>query len=239
MSTAEGLRSRWHELTTGIKDEVARKWWKIIESNYAESSVRHYHTLVHVADMFEHYDSCKSKLKAPNEVAYAIYFHDLVYDPKSSDENEEGSITLFKRFTREAEIPKESSVYKNVIHLISLTTTHLTEEHKQLDVYGDGDQHYFLDFDMVILGSKSNDYDNYAGKIRQEYSFLSDITYKSLRAKVLKSFLQIPKIFATKEFHEKYESQARSNILREIDQLNSPMAGTFEDNRPDFSNKGK
>jgi len=33
--------------------------------------------------------------------------------------------------------------------------------------------------------------------------------------------------------------KAGSNILREIDQLNSPMAGTFEDNRPDFSNKGK
>ncbi|CEF70759.1 Hypothetical protein SRAE_X000009000 [Strongyloides ratti] len=59
-------------------------------------------------------------------------------------------------------------------------------------------------------------YDIYKSQLRQEYSYLSDDQYKKERLKVLKLFLQIPNIFATKEFRDKYEEKARKNISEEI-----------------------
>jgi len=89
-----------------------------------------------------------------------------------------------------------------------LTKTHLTEEHKSETIFGSEDKHYFLDFDLSYLGSNSDskssiialihitcnnqiilnsintDYTLYALRIREEYEFMSESTYKIIRAKV-------------------------------------------------------
>ncbi|GAB6019588.1 hypothetical protein CHUAL_001157 [Chamberlinius hualienensis] len=218
----EDLKFRWMELSASINKDISDKWWQDeLVKRYGKDGGRAYHNFHHIANMFIHFDDCKELLKSPQTVAYAIFFHDIVYDPKSSEINEEKSNDFFKDYAKEAGIHEGSDLYEEVTRLISLTTTHLTEEHKQNGVYGDGDEHYFLDFDMAILGSQISDYDEYAEKIKEEYSFLPEKTYNDLRSKVLKSFLQIPKIFATEKFHKAFEEQARSNIQREIERLNS------------------
>ncbi|KFM67350.1 hypothetical protein X975_15357, partial [Stegodyphus mimosarum] len=96
---------------------------------------------------------------------------------------------------------------------------HCTEEHKQEGMFGTEDIHYFLDFDVSILGAETADYKKYASQIAEEYTFLPSSKYKFMRSKVLELFLQVPNIYATRPFREKYEKRARSNIQNEIDSL--------------------
>nr|XP_037288995.1 uncharacterized protein LOC119181857 [Rhipicephalus microplus] len=64
-------------------------------------------------------------------------------------------------------------------------------------------------------------YKDYTEKVRLEYSFVPDAIYKSLRSKVLRSFLQIPNIFSTEPFRRLYEERAKSNIRDEIAELDT------------------
>lgn len=217
MSYSESLRVRWESLLEGISSDVGNKWWTKINDSYSQPT-RRYHNLQHLAQMFELLDKFEGEIRKKNSVAFAIFFHDLCYDPQAVD-NEEKSSELFHEFASEAEISSESPLYNEVKDLILLTKTHLTEEHKAEGITGTEDKHFFLDFDMTILGSDPQEYEVYSKAIRQEYSFLPQGSYNGLRAKVLKSFLMIPNIFATDEFRKMYETKARKNIQREINSL--------------------
>lgn len=210
----EDLHQRWWKISDDINDETRSKWWTIIQNKYTEDC-RKYHNITHIYKMFQHFDCHQKLISLPKAVAYAIFFHDLEYDPKAGD-NEEKSAELFHQFSKETGIGEKSDFATQVTELILLTKTHITEAHKTSEVFGNEDKHFFLDFDVSILGSDDKEYDSYAKNIQQEYNFLPVATYNTLRAKVLKSFLQIPNIFATQQFRERYENQARKNIQREI-----------------------
>lgn len=77
----------------------------------------------------------------------------------------------------------------------------------------------FQDLDLFILGSPANDYKKYTELLQKENSFMDLEKYKSMRLKVLQSFLRIPSIYCTKEFRDKFEDTARNNIKNEIEEL--------------------
>ena len=81
------------------------------------------------------------------------------------------------------------------------------------------DTNYFIDADLSILGSDNKSYLNYSRQIRKEYRHFPDILYKPGRRKVLAAFLEMKNIFKTKYFQDKYEEQAKINILDELKSL--------------------
>jgi predicted metal-dependent HD superfamily phosphohydrolase len=52
--------------------------------------------------------------------------------------------------------------------------------------------------------------------VRKEYAIYPDLLYRPGRIKVLKYFLEKPRIYHTPYFWEKYEEQARANMEAEL-----------------------
>ncbi|KAH7935361.1 hypothetical protein HPB52_006748 [Rhipicephalus sanguineus] len=212
-------RELWVRVTSGAEGEGSScsestrdSWWRLIRQRYGEPS-RHHHNLDHLNHMAELWAEYADHLSNPRAVALALFFQYLEYDPKSQD-NEERCIEAFRRFAEEARIPTDSELYLSVTELIQLTKLHSTEEHKQEGMYGREDKHFFLDFDMCVLGSSPAEYKDYTERVRLEYSFVPDAVYKSLRSK-------IPNIFSTEPFRRIYEERAKSNIRDEIAELDT------------------
>jgi len=151
----------------------------------------------------------KPKLQNKIACSLSIWFHDVIYDPKRSD-NELLSIELFKDFTKEVE--KAKPFEDQVSKYIRCTIDHKLGAEKDLDL------EYFMDFDMAVLGKEPNDYAVYAKQIRNEYIHVPEDIYKSRRAAVLKK-LGEGGIFITQDFITRFEEKAKKNMQNEINEL--------------------
>lgn len=211
------LEETWKEATEGLDSDVCDTWFTKLQEAYTEEK-RTYHNLDFLREKLECYYDIKDNLKSQQAVLLAIFFQNFEYDPKALD-GENKNLDHFNTFAEEAGIPQDSELREGTCDLLRVAAVHSTDAHKVGGAFGGEDAHYFLDLDMAVLGSPPEHYAEYREKIRGEYSFLSEPMYTALRLKVLQNFVQIPNIFATKEFREKYEEQARQNIQAEIELL--------------------
>jgi predicted metal-dependent HD superfamily phosphohydrolase len=166
---------------------------------------RHYHNLAHVED-------CLGKLAAMPDLSAverailieAIWWHDVVYDPTRSD-NEELSAQLAEKHVA-AEMRDE------VGSLIRLTKTHRVEPDDRLGAI-------LISIDLSILAAEPARYDAYAAAIRREFAHVPDDDYCAGRADVLRRFATRPVIFPDAAFARACERLARENIGRELASL--------------------
>ncbi|CAA6802952.1 MAG: Unknown protein [uncultured Sulfurovum sp.] len=185
------------------KDEkLIAKLWREIHQEYS-SQERHYHTLTHLEHMYTELEA----IKMTPLFAFAIFYHDIVYDAENND-NEVASAFLAKARLRELMLPKK--FYEQVCQLILETQSHQASSQ---------DNALFLDADLSILGSPYALYKIYTLKVRKEYAVYDDLTYFKGRKKVLKAFLEKKKIYQTEHFYEKYEKQGRDNMLIEYNSI--------------------
>lgn len=185
------------------KKEIDEILANIIERHTEKQ--RHYHDLSHLYNLYlvkNEYENC---LKNPSLIEAAIWFHDAIYIPQNKD-NEVKSAELAVEVLNNKNLPFDLKDLKLLIES--------TAKHQPLK--NDTDFHYFLDFDLGILAADTAIYQKYVDAIRQEYSMYPTFLYKIGRKKVLKSFLKRERIYFSEVFFEKYEKQARENILKEI-----------------------
>lgn len=171
-----------------------------------EQPHRKYHTWNHITSMF---DKIKElKLQVTNEQFFAILFHDAVYVPGKSGENETKSALLAREFIIDNGIGNEIC-YNKVSLCIMSTVNHQSLCDEAIEI---------IDLDLMILAAEEDKYNEYAKNIREEYSFVNLITWKEKRTEFLNNMLLRKKIFLSVYFQE-LEQKARKNIRQEIDSL--------------------
>lgn len=207
-------------------------WFQKLYQQHNEPD-RFYHTAVHLKEILDYWklliDQDDSLGKWSKVVVWATFFHDAIYNPRSS-QNEKDSAELFEQFWNEtlrSDMDTDSKtatssmgLRKLVVTLIHATEKHQiitdpTMKHEEIEL-----QKVFLDIDMAVLGKRKEAYMVYAGLIRKEYAFVDRSLYCTKRADILKGFLEKKnRIFLSDIFYDALEKQARSNLKDEIELL--------------------
>jgi len=138
-ATASSTSSTGNTDHDGISEEQATKdgrlpsakssasWLEQIYDRHTEPG-RHYHTVVHLWEMFELLDIVIANVSAPKwyvPMAWSVFFHDSIYNPRSN-RNEKDSAELFREFVDTCMGPAMDKVTLDT----AMTMILATEKHK-------------------------------------------------------------------------------------------------------------
>ncbi|MFD4374062.1 hypothetical protein [Streptomyces sp. NPDC058486] len=173
---------------------------------------RRYHTTAHLRAVLDRVDELADLGGEGGElelVRLAAWFHDAVYRPDRS-ENEERSAALAERALTEAGLTPHE--VREVARLVRLTTTHDPAP-------GDLNGETLCDADLAILASDVDTYRGYAAAVRDEYAFVPEDAFRQGRAAVLHQLLGLPRLFRTPYGAAVWEEKARENLEKELADL--------------------
>ncbi len=210
----ESLKARWRTHVQMLGNFSAPLVGTLFDSlcrSYGESQ-RHYHTLDHLAWLFECLETHADEIGDPARVAFATWYHDIVYDPRRKDNEARSAERAMKELDSLGASPELRS---HVVQLILATRNHA-------DGGRDYDDDIFLDADIAILGAPAADYDRYAGQVRAEYMHLDDAAWNKGRSAFLNATAARERIFRTGIFEGAYADRARENMARELAHLAGP-----------------
>lgn len=187
--------------------DLINQLWMEIEENYSSAN-RHYHTLEHLNNLLVQLKEVKGSIKNWSAVLLTLYYHDIIYNPLKSH-NEEKSAELAEK--RMLQISVDKTTLECCKKQILATKTHLQSPQSDIN--------YFNDADLSVLGQPWEEYVQYYKNVRKEYSWYPDFMYNQGRIKVLNHFLNMERIFKTDYFFNQFEKTSRKNILKEIGEL--------------------
>jgi predicted metal-dependent HD superfamily phosphohydrolase len=201
------LHAQWISLASkyASPQSVVESSFNSIVEHYSAGD-RAYHNLSHIQSLLSLSESLMDKIQRQDAVYFAVWFHDVIYDTKRSD-NEEMSAEFAAEALANLGVPEQTIA---IVQEMILATKH----HGGADL--SWDMKAFLDLDTSILGAPEEIYKEYSHAIRKEYSWVPDLLYRKGRMKVLNDFLERERIYYTEEIMTKYEPQARHNIAEEL-----------------------
>ena len=178
---------------------------------------RRYHDATHLLACLRHWHEIAPRCDDPLAVALALWFHDAVYWPWAKN-NERRSADWARRFILGSGLPPDRAdeLARRVEQHIMATQHH----HGALA----GDDRWVVDIDLAILGQPPHIYDGFEEGVRREYRWVPRAAYVAGRGKVLRGFLERPRLYATDWFHERYEATARANLQRALTALQGAAA---------------
>jgi predicted metal-dependent HD superfamily phosphohydrolase len=214
MADTDALRARFARALEGARGPVGGP----DPAPYADNLLdrwrepqRHYHTLDHLTAVLDHVDALEEYADDPDVVRLAAWFHDAVYLPDRS-ENEERSARLAERALTEAGVSADRTA--EVARLVRLTVTHDPAD-------DDRDGQVLCDADLAVLASPPSAYAAYTAAVREEYHFVPNDAFRAGRADVLRQLLALPRLFRTPYGREHWEATARYNLRGELEILST------------------
>ncbi len=190
-------------MTGSVPDVVSAEWFNKLIAHYSEPH-RAYHNGCHIAECLREFDLATHLTREPAAVEAAIWFHDAIYNPQASD-NEERSAELARQYL--FAIGAKTVFADSVATHILATKTHTAESN---------DSGVMLDIDLSILGQCEERFLEYEAAIRQEYAWVRDDIFREKRSEILTKFLQRPRLYVTDFFFVRYEKQARLNLEKSV-----------------------
>lgn len=197
-------KGRFVQLWIQLHPEVGvDEAWQRIVDGYTERH-RRYHNWDHILWCLKQFDLIKHLLMYPDLVEFAIYFHDVVYRPGASD-NEERSADVAMSFVPEMQFPDVA-----IVRILILDTKHNSEPRLV-------DGEYLADIDLSSMGDDEQNA-RYAVNIREEFlSFVPAEIFDSERKKFIQKFIDKPRIYYTDFFHQKYGEAAKRNLEKQLE----------------------
>ncbi len=198
------FQSMWKRL--GIDRPFSSEYERVV-GEYS-SPKREYHTLSHVLSGLDELCEVKNLVSEPLAIECAWWYHDIVYDPMSSTNEEKSALDAG---TSLGKAGLNGEFVNKVAGLIRWT--------RHDEIPEDEDARYIADIDLSILGKDALIFDEYDEKIRKEYGGIEKTAYDEGRARFLGNMLSRTSIYQTDYFKNKYESTARKNIERVLSRL--------------------
>jgi predicted metal-dependent HD superfamily phosphohydrolase len=196
---ADRFASLWLRCANG--DASPEPAWRELLQGYTGPR-RFYHTLGHLALCLDELDGARPPVEEVDATEMAVWFHDIIYDTKSTD-NEPASAATFRKF---AEPHMPGDFVDRVCEFILSTT------HRQMA--SDPGVAFMLDIDLSSFGLPWEEYLADSLALRKEAADIPDERFYRGKLRFLDGLLQRPEIFQTGYFSERLEQKARANIER-------------------------
>lgn len=174
---------------------------------------RGYHSWSHPLALLRLFDETRAVLTDPLAVYCAIVLHDVIYEPRRSD-NEARSAVLAQTMLKGV-VPDDS--LGRAIRLIEATARHAIPT--DLPAAEVGDMAQFLDMDLSILAAPADMFDAYEAGVRHEYREVPEEAFRQGRAAILEGFLAREALYMSDWGQTRFEAKARENLKRSIAQL--------------------
>ena len=181
---------------------TSRTEWAAVVGNWSEPH-RRYHDLAHLAAVLGLVGEL-GEAADPDAVRLAAWYHDAVYDPERTD-NEELSAQRARAGLRGLVDDERAA---EVERLVRLTAGHDPAPE-------DGNGAVLCDADLAVLAAPAENYAAYASAVRAEYGHLSDEEFTAGRTAVLEHLLSLPVLYRTPAA-QPWTEAARANLGAEL-----------------------
>jgi predicted metal-dependent HD superfamily phosphohydrolase len=195
----------WAELAGD--SPISRTEWAAVVAAWGEPH-RRYHDLRHLAAVLGLVGELAGAATDPDAVRLAAWYHDVVYDPRRTD-NEEVSAERAHAGLRGL-VPPER--VEEVARLVLLTARHDPAP-------DDANGAVLCDADLAVLAGPPEAYAGYASAVREEYGHLSDAEFTAGRTAVLEHLLALPALYRLPAVAAEWTPQARANLAAELSLL--------------------